>query len=213
MLPATKKLINYNYSSRKGQKIEYIVIHDTGNTKRGAGSEAHFKYFNSGNREASAHYFVDDNKILQLVEDYNSSWNCGDGRGKYGITNRNSIGVEICINEDSDYEKAVRNTLNLVKYLMEKYNISIERVVRHFDASKKICPRSMSYSNWAKWYEFKESLMELSEEKFNKTLKILQKNGIINSPNYWAENAKEGKFVKGEYAAILIKRVADYLIK
>ena len=35
--------------------------------------------------------------------------------------------------------------------------------------------------------------------------------GIINSPDYWIQNAKEGKTVKGEYAAVLIERVPAFL--
>jgi len=80
MLPITKKLIRYNFSSRNKQRILYIVIHDTGNPRAGANAEAHFRYFNGGNRGASAHYFVDDGAIIQTVEDYIASWHCGDGR-------------------------------------------------------------------------------------------------------------------------------------
>ena len=41
---------------------------------------------------------------------------------------------------------------------MSELNIPIERVVRHFDASRKNCPASMSANNWAEWYKFKEML-------------------------------------------------------
>lgn len=153
-----KKLIKYNFSSRTGNPIKYLVIHDTGNTDKGAGANSHYLYFNGGNRQASAHYFVDDKEILQVVEDSNASWHCGDGKGKYGITNQNSIGIEICINSDGDYDKAVENAVKLTEHLMEKYNIPIENVVRHYDASRKICPHSMSKNNWETWYEFKAKL-------------------------------------------------------
>ena len=160
MLPITKKLIQYNFSSNNN--IKYIVIHDTANTDSGANAEAHYRYFNGGDRQASAHYFVDDKEIVQLVEDFNASWHCGDGGGAYGITNHNSIGVEICVNCNGDYGKAVNNTVDLVKLLMNKYNIPIDRVVRHYDASRKICPQSMSDNNWAKWWEFKNKLTSAS---------------------------------------------------
>ena len=158
----TKKLIKYNTSSRKGTSIKYIVIHDTGNQRRGAGANNHYLYFNGGNRNASAHYFVDDKEILQLVEDTDASWHCGDGKGKNGITNSNSIGIEICVNPDSDYDVAVQNTIELVKQLMITYNIPLERVVRHFDASGKSCPRSMMANNWKAWNEFKLALSDNS---------------------------------------------------
>lgn len=157
MLPIEKMIVKYNYSKRNST-IKYIVIHDTGNTGRGAGVNNHFKYINGGNRGASADYFVDDNKIGQFVEDYNYSWHCGDGKGKYGITNSNSIGIEICINSDGNYERAVANAIDLTKYLMNKYNIPVDRVVRHYDASRKSCPNTMRANDWAKWKEFKSRL-------------------------------------------------------
>lgn len=149
-----RKLINYNFSSRYGTEIKYIVVHDTGNRRRGAGAYNHYLYFNAGNRNASAHYFVDDKEIIQTVEDSNASWHCGDGKGRYGITNSNSIGIEICINEDSDFEKAIENAIVLIRNLMEKHSISKENIVRHFDASRKICPKSLSEIGWRKWSEF-----------------------------------------------------------
>lgn len=150
----TKKLIKYNYSSRNGSTIEYIVVHDTGNKRIGAGANNHYLYFNGANRNASAHYFIDSKEIIQTVEDSFASWHCGDGRGKYGITNRNSIGVEICINEDGDFNIAKDNCILLIRLLMKKYNIPKDNVVRHFDASRKHCPRSMSEVGWKEWTKF-----------------------------------------------------------
>ncbi|KEH93066.1 amidase [Clostridium botulinum C/D str. BKT12695] len=165
-----KHLIKYNFS--RGNNIKYIVIHDTGNTDRGANALAHYRYFNGGNRNSSAHYFIDSNRIVQTVEDWHISWHCGDGHGKYGISNYNSIGVEICVNSDSNYNEAVRKTIELVKYLMQKYNISSNRVVRHYDASRKCCPASMSANGWAKWNWFKSQL--------GKTLNV----GVQSDSNY-----------------------------
>lgn len=44
-------------------------------------------------------------------------------------------------------------------------------------------------------------------------LKLLQESGLIQSPEYWRQNAVKGKTVAGEYAAILIQRVAALLLK
>ena len=153
-----KRPIKYNYQNRQGNLIKYIVVHDTANTNISADAINHYRYFAGGNRKASAHYFVDDKRIVEIIEDAYASWHCGHGRGKYGITNNNSIGVEICVNSDGNYKKSVENTLSLVRELMKTYNIPIKNVVRHFDASRKICPRSMSANNWAKWWEFKAKL-------------------------------------------------------
>lgn len=158
------KQISYNKSNRNGSKIKYIVIHDTGNPSAYANANAHYNYFNSGNRSSSADFFVDDNGAL-CVNDYYKyyTWHVGDGRGTYGITNANSIGIELCINSDGNRAKAVSHMTSLVKELMDELNIPIDRVVRHYDASRKSCPNSMSKNNWAEWHTFKKSLQNQEE--------------------------------------------------
>ena len=153
-----KKQIAYNISKRSSA-IKYIVIHDTGNEGKGANASSHFNYFNGGDRQSSADFFVDDKTILQ-INDYKKyyTYQCGDGKGKYGITNANSIGIEICVNADGDYQKAYANAIELTKYLMKELNIPLERVVRHYDASRKNCPASMSGNNWELWHDFKKIL-------------------------------------------------------
>ena len=107
------KQIAYNRSNRAGEKIKYIVIHDTGNSSAGANAIAHFNYFNGGDRSSSADFFVDDTQVL-CVNDYYKfyTWHCGDGKGKYGISNHNSIGIEICINSDGNRKKAIDAALD-----------------------------------------------------------------------------------------------------
>lgn len=149
-----KKQIAYNRSKRT-EKIQYIVLHDTGNTDYGSNAAAHFQYFNGGDRQASADFFVDSTQILQ-VNDYNIyfSWHCGDGKGKYGITNSNSVGIELCVNPDGDYNATFTNAVELVQFLMAELGIDADHVVRHYDASRKVCPNSMSADNWALWHSF-----------------------------------------------------------
>lgn len=152
------KPIKYNFSRRKGAAIKYLVIHDTGNASKGADAMSHYRYFNGGNRNASAHYFVDDKQVVQLVGDSLSAWHVGDGRGRYGITNANSLGIEMCINADGDYAKMYYHTVELTKNIMRKFNIPIERVVRHYDASRKTCPAHMRKSDWQAWAQFKQDI-------------------------------------------------------
>lgn len=157
MLPIQKKYVNYNYSKRSS-KPQYLILHDTGNP--GAGAENHYKYFNSGNKNASADFFVDSNNIIQIINtDVNYSWAVGDGKGAYGITNSNSCSVEMCLEADGQPSEAtLKNTLELFRYLMTLYNIPVEKVARHYDASRKSCPNSFKANGWAKWNEFKAKL-------------------------------------------------------
>ena len=172
--------IKYNRSQRRCP-IKYIVVHDTGNTGKGADAMAHFNYFNSENRGASADIFVDDNVCLK-VNDYNKyyTWHCGDGNGINGITNSNSVGIEICVNSDGDYNLAFLKAAELVKKLMKELCIPLENVVRHFDAGRKNCPSSMSADNWALWKKFKNIISESGEltvtqyEELKKEIDVLK---------------------------------------
>lgn len=157
MIAVTKKLIKYNFTAN-ANKPYFIVIHDTGNKSVGANADAHYRYFNGGERGASAHYFVDDHAIVQVVEVKDRSWHCGDGGGKYGVANSNSIGIEMCINSDGNYAATLKNTIDITVHLMKSYGIPIEKVVRHYDASRKNCPQTMNNGTWTKWIEFKDKV-------------------------------------------------------
>jgi N-acetylmuramoyl-L-alanine amidase CwlA len=181
-----KKQIAYNRAART-QKPLYIVIHDTGNGAKGADAGAHFTYFNGGNRDASADFFVDSTQILQ-VNDYEKyySWHCGDGKGAYGITNANSVGVEICVNADGDYNAAVANAAALTRFLTGALGVPAERIVRHWDASRKNCPASMRADDWAKWNEFKAALAAPAELTTpNDIVWELAHRGILSDKALW----------------------------
>ena len=172
-----RKISSFNYSTRNGNRVKYIVLHYTGN--KGDTAKNNVDYFYGGNRGASAHYFVDDNSIWQSVEEYNSAWSVGDGKGVYGISNRNSISIEMCCNSSGVItEKTENNALELVKYLMTKYNISISNVVRHYDASRKICP-NWSANNWSRWNSFKNKLLSIVN---NKVIAPVVESPVITKP-------------------------------
>jgi len=219
MLSISKKQIAYNRAKRTGS-IQYIVIHDTGNKSKGADAEAHFRYFNGGNRNASADFFVDDTNILQ-VNDFARyyTYHVGDGKGKYGITNQNSVGIEICVNADGDYKRAFEKAVALTKHLMELLSIPASRVVRHFDASRKNCPASMNQGNWRLWQEFGKRITEDTdmECKFcdidghygEKQIKELHKMGVINGVDE-THFAPDEPITRAD-AAIIARNVIRYL--
>ena len=194
-----KKQIAYNRTART-QKPQYIVIHDTGNTGKGSNADAHFTYFNGGDRQSSADFFVDDKQVL-LINDYTKfyTWHCGDGKGAYGITNHNSIGIEICRNSDGDYDKAYNTTVELTRYLMKELGIPADRVVRHYDASRKNCPSTMSASGWAKWQEFKKAITTAAPAPaapteitaVNDIVWELAHRGIISDKELWLKKLAE----------------------
>lgn len=207
MLPIQRKISNYNYSSRKGNSVKYIVIHYTGN--KGDTALDNVTYFSNGDRNASAHYFVDDNSIWQSVEESNSAWAVGDGKGAYGITNQNSISIEMCCNTSGVIsETTENNALELVKYLQNKYNIANNNVVRHYDASRKSCP-NWSTNNWSRWTNFKNKLNGLYEVKNNEVKEELNYSMYLFSKNWYLKRytdiASNATYKENPY-----KHYADY---
>lgn len=205
MMKINKKLTPYNYTAMANKKNEYIVIHYVGAEST---AKNNVDYFASQKLEASAHYFVDSSSIWQCVEDKDKAWHCGGGlQGSNGhtfykkCTNSNSIGIEMCCFQDSVgrwffAEKTVQNTVELVKHLMDKYNIPIENVIRHYDVTGKICPEP--YVNETIWKEFKERItgedeltMTQYEELKKKIEELEAKNKELEEKNkvyrYWSE--------------------------
>lgn len=127
----------YNISNRT-TTVKYIVVHYTAGT---GSARNNCIYFSGGNRNASAHYFIDDTSIYEYADPKTyATWHCGDGRGKYGITNANSIGIEVVNTGTAFSEAEIERLTWLVQKLMAEFNVPAERVVRHYDASRKSCP-------------------------------------------------------------------------
>lgn len=152
-------------ANRKTNKaIKYIVIHNTGTT---ATAENNCRYFSGGNRNASADYFINkDGSIYKFNANLKTyySWHCGDGYGNYGITNYNSIGIEV-VSAGTEFTKAQVNALNkLVRALMDDFDVPKSRVVRHYDASRKSCPSYYAGSTSTKEKRWKELHTAITED-------------------------------------------------
>ncbi|SDM14413.1 peptidoglycan recognition protein family protein [Sediminibacillus halophilus] len=134
-IPASNKELRPGYS----MDPDFVTIHNTANRSKGADAEMHARYLlnGAGGRQVSWHFTVDDKEIYQHLPTDENGWHAGDGQGN---GNCKSIGVEICENEDGDFEKAVANAAWLVRQLMDEHNISIDNVVPHKHWSGKNCP-------------------------------------------------------------------------
>lgn len=161
-----------NYSKgNSGRK--YIVLHYTGN--RDDKSQSNGNYFKSVYRGASAHYFVDEHDVVQVVRDEDTSWAVGVNYGKNNlfntVKNRNSISIEMCSNGGKIADETYKNTVELTRYLMKKYRIPANNVVRHWDVCSKACP---GWNGWGAngcnasiWNQFKKDIA----------------NGTVSTPN------------------------------
>ena len=182
--------------------IKYLAIHYTAGASSAPGKARSMKSGWEKKKKASADFGVDDKYMIQFNPDLHNykCWSVGDkknpysGGGKlYGTaTNANTISIEICSNLKDGYsaekpnhdgwyytEAALNNGLKLAAILMKKFNIPIDRVVRHYDVSGKICPGVLGYNNapiYDKngkktdkfnnselWTKFKERLKEMTK--------------------------------------------------
>lgn len=149
MLSIIKKQLTKNYSVDRTIVPKYIVIHETDNEGRGANAMAHFNYWNNNsNAQSSTHFVVDSENIVQMLELNQRAWHVGDNRGYSDITNDNSIGIEICVNSDGNYDTAWYNAVDLVRHLMDVTGLRADRIKMHNHASGKHCPSRMIDNNW-----------------------------------------------------------------
>lgn len=188
-------------------KIEYIVIHSTGNYTDT--DEGNAKFFVSGTRNASAHYFVDEDSITQVVKDKDGAWHVGDGKNKNGINNNNSIGIELCHTNGKISDKTIANAIELVKLKMKEYNIPINKVVRHYDASGKNCPSPFNYNNWEGWTKFKQLLKppKPPEHYAEQSFQNITKRGIIIHSRDFDKPPTRGDVF------VLLDRILNYIDK
>lgn len=138
-----KSLIS-NQNSYVDNNPRYIVIHNTDNFNKTADAKAHARAQHDGNFTGmSAHYYVDDSSVYQTMPHSRGAWHVGvDYGGKLfgNVNNRNSIGIEMCVNVGYDYEKAFQNTAALTRQLMRELGIRTDHVVMHYDVCAKNCP-------------------------------------------------------------------------
>jgi len=134
--------------------VRFITIHNTGNANSGANARTHANYIKgdtAANLPVSWHYTVDELETYQHLPDTEDAFHAGDGAG---IGNRQSIGIEICMNSDGDLLKATDNAVELAAMLCKKYNIPIENVVQHFNWSGKNCPQMLRMNKPYSWNTF-----------------------------------------------------------
>ena len=133
-----------NNNSYAWQEPVYIVIHNTDNSRIGANAVAHAKAQYQGNFDGySAHVYVDDTHAYQAMPYNRGAWHVGINYGGqlFGtVNNRNSVGIEMCMQAGYDYEKAFSNTVKVCRMLMKELKISAERVVQHYDVCAINCP-------------------------------------------------------------------------
>lgn len=168
--------LNKHIKMLPNRDIKYLAIHFTAGSTSKVGSARNVRnVFLS--REASADFAVDDAEMVQFNPDISNYYcwavggellNSGGGRLYGKARNINTISIEICSNcsprtnvalNHSNHdgwsftEKELDNAVRLAKILMAKYNIPIDRVVRHYDITGKLCPGVIGWNDAPEVYD------------------------------------------------------------
>ena len=162
----SKKCHSSNYVNNSSRTVNYIVMHYTGNSKDTAWANAN--YFQGANRNASAHFFVDNTSIYQSVELRDTAWHCGGSTYYHSsCRNSNAIGIEMCCTAGNYTISAttIKNSAYLCAYLCKQLGITANQVdtyvLRHYDVTHKKCPAQMvdnSPTQDKDWVAFKSQV-------------------------------------------------------
>lgn len=148
--------------SKYGIKCPYkmtptrIVVHNTAND---ATARNEIAYMTNNNYETSFHYAVDDKEIVQGLPENRNGWHASDGNGK---GNREGIAIEICYSKSGGdrFIKAEQNAVDLIVYLLKKYNWGIDRVTKHQDYTNKYCPHRTLDMGWDRFLNMIKAKLE-----------------------------------------------------
>jgi N-acetylmuramoyl-L-alanine amidase CwlA len=180
-----------NYRKGREFPINWICLHFTANNGDTAQNNADY-FAREGGLNASAHYFVDTERIVQSVNDGDTAWHCGRERGgSYynDCRNANSIGIEMCsVIRNGVYvipEETMKRAAKLTRELMAKHHVPVSRVCRHYDVTHKDCPEPW-VRNPKLWEKFKTMLTEEVEDMTEAQTRAIAKQEISK-----AESAKK----------------------
>jgi N-acetylmuramoyl-L-alanine amidase CwlA len=221
-----EKQIAYNRTAktRTRYNILGLIVHGTANLSKTADANAHYNYFNNGDRNYSGDYFVDNTGIIR-INDWKKyyTWHIGDykKRGlsapKHGLYNKNTVSIEICVNNYNDSAKmktTIDNTIKLACYLIKnEIYLKPSSVYRHFDVTTKFCPGAgydcVDLDNPGiapNWKSFKNNLTSLynSVGTGNVNLSEEEETTTKTTTSYFVQ---AGAFSKKANAEALIKKL------
>lgn len=228
------------------KSTEYICVHDTAgaaptHTALQFAQGQLQKNTNKSNTEyISWHFTVGTDGIYQSLPLDEVGYHAGDGSREYGTIwysstynksdcigggNRNSVGIESCINHGADYNDTMRILAKLVAELLLHYNLSVDRVKQHWHFSGKDCPGVIRHCN--RWNEFldlvkleyfaKTELQDVVFEWTSLVPEILDNTGhVIKSDgnqfdiSYKVKCTVDGESFEKEYTSTIL---AQYQIK
>ena len=162
------QLLDVNEYSRPGIEsdgITGIVIHYTANP--GSTAQENRDYFNglkdSGETSVSSNFVIGlEGEIIQCVPTWEVAYASNE-------RNRDTVSIECCHPDKSGEftKETYRSTVQLTAWLCEKFGLTENEVIRHYDVTGKNCPKYF-VENEKAWELFKgdvKAAMERSEEE------------------------------------------------
>ncbi len=156
-------------NSRSGQRIStvrFIVSHDTGNP--GSTAYGNRNYFDTQQPDASAHTFIDDKYILEIIPlteiAYHVRSNITADNRLYGANaNSAAIGVELCHGGKINFHAAYDRYVWYHAYLCDRFNLDPKSdIVAHatLDPSRRSDPIGILRTNGISWSMFIDDVAE-----------------------------------------------------
>jgi len=129
MYPISEQLLSLNRSDLP-LNPQGFVIHSTADP--GATAQNEHDFFNSGDRQASAHYFVDWSQTINTVPELEQAWHAGP------TANRKYLSAEMCEPETYNpvqFLETWLRTISLVSDACRRYGWGKDKIFSHADIS------------------------------------------------------------------------------
>lgn len=135
------QMLDINPYSRPGgqmYRVDDIVVHSTDSPNAPAQNiRDYFESLTDGSRSASSHFIVGlDGEIIQCIPIYEKSY-----ATKW--RNYDTVSIEMCPTDSDGHinDATYQSTVQLVAWLQNALGLSSSHVIRHYDATGKVCPR------------------------------------------------------------------------
>ena len=136
------QLLSVNEYSRPGIEVDHIdgiVIHYTANP--GATAQDNRNYFEnlakSQTTKASSNFIVGlDGEIIQCIPTWEIAYASNERNG-------DTVSIECCHPDDSGFftDETYCSLVQLTAWLCNKYGLTADSVIRHYDVTGKLCPK------------------------------------------------------------------------
>lgn len=158
--PLDVQLLTINEYSRPAiaiSGIKGIVVHYTANP--GSTAQENRNYFeglkDSHETKVSSHFIVGlDGEVIQCIPSNEIAYASNE-------RNTDTLSIECCHPDESgEFREATYDSLvQLTGWLCERFGLTSENVIRHYDVTGKNCPKYF-VENEAAWEKFREDVEE-----------------------------------------------------